>query len=329
MDRQNKLRTIFMGTPDFSVPILEALIKSDFIEVIAIICNQDKPIGRKQILTPPPVKQRIMNYESRIKNKIQILQPDKIRKSEWIEKIKNLKPELIIVAAFGQIIPKEILDIPKYKTINVHSSLLPKLRGASPIQYAILEGYDKTGVTIMLVDELMDHGPILSQKEINIAPKETSETLSQKISQISASFLIDTLKLWINGKIQPQEQNHNEMTLTKILKKEDGKINWADPAETIERQIRAFNIWPGTFCFFRDQDGKEKRLKILEADINSCANKKSENCGFLFTDEKNNLLVKTSTDCLKLIKIQLEGKNQMSATEFINGHLFLINKILE
>ena len=154
-----------MGTPEFAVPILEALIKSDFIEVISTVCNQDKLVGRKQILTPPPTKILAEKYN------IPVLQPDKIRKPEWTEKIKELNPELIVVAAFGQIIPKTILDIPKYKAINVHGSLLPKLRGASPVQFAILEGYEKTGVTIMIMDELMDHGPILSQKKIKISTK--------------------------------------------------------------------------------------------------------------------------------------------------------------
>jgi len=312
-----------MGTPEFAVPILEALIKSDFIEVISTVCNQDKLVGRKQILTPPPTKILAEKYN------IPVLQPDKIRKPEWTEKIKELNPELIVVAAFGQIIPKTILDIPKYKAINVHGSLLPKLRGASPVQFAILEGYEKTGVTIMIMDELMDHGPILSQKKIKIEPKETSKTLFEKMAKIGASLLIETISKWISGQLKVTEQNHDEMTLTKILSKEDGKINWQNSAEKIERQIRAFNIWPGTFCFFKDRDGKERRLKILEADITVCANKKLKDYGFLFTDGKNNLFVKTGKDCLKLTKIQPEGKNQINATGFIGGYSFLINKILK
>ena len=149
------------------------------------------------------------------------------------------------------------------------------------------------------------------------------------MAKLGSDLLMKTLPNWLNGSIKPIEQNHNEMTITKILKKEDGKINWADSAEKIERQIRAFSPWPGTFCFFKDYDSKEKRLKILEADITACVNKKSGNHGFLFTDEKNNLFVETSKDCLKLIKIQPEGKNQMNTAEFINGYSFLINKILE
>lgn len=318
-----------MGTPDFAVPILEALINSDFLEVISAVCNQDSPVGRKQILTPPPIKILAQKYN------IPVLQPDKIRKSEWIEKIKELNPELIVVAAFGQIIPKEILDIPKYKAINVHGSLLPKLRGASPIQYAILEGHQKTGITIMIVDELMDHGPILAQKSIQIEPTETSKTLYPKMAKLGTELLMETLSLWITGKIEPQEQKHDEMTLTKILKKEDGKINWADPAEKIERQIRAFNPWPGAFCFFQDpKNGDQKRLKILEADDNSCDDlslrvrhltDETISIGLLFV-KNNNVLVQTGRDCLRLIEVQPEGKNPMSAQEFLNGCKYLNGK---
>lgn len=312
-----------MGTPEFSIPTLEALLKSDFVEVIAVVCNPDKPIGRDQTPTSPPTK--ILAQ----KHNIPVLQPDKIRKPEWVEKIKELKPELIVVAAFGQIIPKDILDIPKYKSINVHGSLLPKLKGASPIQYAVLEGYEKTGVTIMIMDELMDHGPILSQRDIEMPPKETAKTLHDKMSIVGAELLMDTLPDWIAGKIAPKDQNHAEATLTKIISKEDGKIIWADEAVQIERKIRAFNPWPSTFCLFKDQEGKEKRLKILEADVIRCDAQENEKFGHLFTDANNNLLVKTGKDCLKLNQIQPEGKTAMSAPEFLNGYGYLLKSNLE
>lgn len=328
-----------MGTPEFAVPILETLIKSEFLEITAVICNPDKLIGRKQILTPPPTKILAQKYN------IPIFQPNKIREPEWIKKIKELNPELIVVAAFGQIIPGAILDIPKYSAINVHGSLLPKLRGASPIQYAILEGLEKTGATIMLMDEQMDHGWILDQKEIDIAPKETYSTLSKKMSKISAPFLLETLKLWINGKIKPREQNHNEATYTKIIKKEDGKINWSDSAEKIERQIRAFDPWPGAFCFFQDQDENQKRLKIIGADVVICDDLSLRGAtsrdpslplrtvsaippGLLF-ENNHNILIQTGKNCLKLLKVQPEGKKPMSAREFINGYSHLLNKQLK
>lgn len=313
-----------MGTPEFSVTPLEALIESAFIEVIAVVANQDKPVGRDQTMTPPPTKILAQKYT------IPVLQPDKIRKPEWIEKIKELNPELIVVAAFGQIIPKEILDIPKYKSINIHGSLLPKLRGASPIQFAILEGHQKTGVTIMIMDELMDHGPILSQTEIDIDPKETSETLYKKMSLIGSDLLMRTLPRWLDGSLKPQEQNHDELTLTKILKKEDGKIIWSEPAEKIERQIRAFNPWPQTFCIFKDQNNQDKRLKILDADvITKNTPTQDNNYGLIAIDNENNVLVQTGYGYLKLNKVQPEGKTLMSAQEFMNGYSYLTNKNLK
>lgn len=312
-----------MGTPEFSLAALESLIKSDFIEVIAVVANPDRPVGRNQIMTPPPTKILAQQHN------IPVLQPDRIRKPEWIEKIKELKPELIVVAAFGQIIPKDILDVPEYKSINIHGSMLPKLKGASPIQYAILEGYKKTGATIMIMDELMDHGPILTQQEIELDEKETSETLFKKMSPIGAGLLMATLPDWISGKLQPQEQNHNEATLTKIISKEDGKIIWSETAEKIERQVRAFNPWPGTFCIFKDQSGNEKRLKILDADVANREETTNKNFGYLHSDDKSNLLVNTGKNCLKLNKIQPEGKNPMNAQEFLNGYAFLLNTSLE
>lgn len=310
-----------MGTPDFAVPALEALIKSDFIEVIAVVTNPDRPVGRKQIMTPPPVKVLAEKYG------VPVLQPDRIKKPEWVEKIKELNPELIVVAAFGQIIPKEILDIPKYKTLNIHGSSLPLLRGPSPIPYAILEGHKKTGNTIMLVDERMDHGPILAQEELGIAEKETAETLFEKMAKMGAELLMKTLPLWIDGKITPREQDHKKATYCKIITKEDGRIDWSDNAENIERKIRAFTPWPGTFCFFQDQNGDQKRLKIIEADIAECGDKTPQETGILFI-KNNDILVQTSKDCLKLIKLQPEGKNPLSAEEFINGYKYLLNKKL-
>lgn len=316
----NKIHTIFMGTPEFSIPTLEAIIKSDFIEVIAVVCNPDKPVGRDKTLTPPPTK--ILAQ----KHNIPVLQPDKIRKPEWVEKIKEINPELIIVAAFGQIIPRDILDIPKYKSINIHGSLLPKLRGASPVQYAILEGHKITGPTIMIMDELMDHGPLLAQREIPIDAKETSATLFEKMSLAGADLLIATLPDWIAGKITPQEQNHENATPTKIIKKENGKIDWSRSAEQIERQIRAFNPWPGSFCFYKNND-KIIKISIIEAELPNHTEIEKKSIGEIFADN-GNLVIQTGDGALKINKIQPEGKKSMDAKSFINGYANILNTIL-
>lgn len=342
MTTKKKIKTIFMGTPEFAVPALEALVRSDFIDVIAVVANPDRPVGRKQTIAPPPTKLLAEKYG------IPVLQPDRIKKPEWIEKIKELNPELIIVAAFGQIIPKEILNIPKYKTLNIHGSLLPQLRGPSPIPYAILEGHQKTGNTIMLVDEQMDHGAILLQRELQISEKETAETLFEKMAKMGADLLMEILPLWIDGKLTPQEQNHSEATYCKIITRDDGKIDWSDTADNIERKIRAFTSWPGTFCFFQDQNGDQKRLKIIEANIIECgisslreiearlqpdrtvvlagnAFGQAISIGLLF-ENNHTISVQTGKGCLRLIKVQPEGKSQLSTEEFLNGYKYLLGK---
>lgn len=267
------MKIIFMGTPEFSATILTALLNSDY-EIAAVITNPDAPVGRKQILTPSPVK---VVAE---KNKIPIIQPEKMR---------DFNVDLAIVAAYGKIIPKHILDIPRYGTINVHPSLLPKYRGASPIQNAILNGDKKTSVTIMKLDKEMDHGPILAQEEFPIADSDTYESLSQKLAMMGAELLTKTIPDYVSGKIKPVEQKHAEATYTKIIKKEDGKIDWSKSAAEIERMIRAFYPWPTAWTTWNS-----KVLKILEAEVRN---------------EK-----------LAIKKLQLEGGKILSIKEFLNGH---------
>ena len=267
------MKIIYLGTPKFSVAILEALINSDY-EVTAVITNPDAPVGRKQILTPSPVK---IIAE---KNKIPVIQPDEMR---------NFDVDLAIIAAYGKIISKNILDIPRFGTINIHPSLLPKYRGASPIQNAILNGDKKTGVTIMKLDEEMDHGPILANSELPIADSDTYESLSQKLAKIGAELLIKTIPEYISGKIKPIEQKHAEATYTKIIKKEDGKIDWSKNAAEIERMTRAFYPWPTAWTTWNG-----KILKILEAEVRGGS--------------------------LAIKKLQLEGGKILSIKEFINGH---------
>jgi len=269
-----------MGTPEFGAIILKSLIEND-LKPDLVITQPDKPVGRKQIITPPQVK--VLAQE----NNIPVIQPAELK--EIIEDIKEMNPDLIITAAYGELIPKEVLDIPKHKTINVHPSLLPKYRGASPIQSVILNGDKKTGVTIMLVDEKLDSGPILSQEEIEIKEKETAKELHDKLATLGADLLIKTIPQWVLGTIEEKEQNEDEATYFNVIEKEDGKIDWKESAETIERKVRAFNPWPGTYTFYN-----EKILKILEAEVTG-----------------TKLIIK---------KVQLEGKKPMSFEEFLRGH---------
>ncbi len=260
---------IFFGTPEFSAIILEKLIKADFIPA-AVVCNPDRPVGRKQVTTPPPIKQRIMNYESGIKNKIKILQPEKLDPSLFI--IPNSSFDFFIVAAYARIIPKEILDVPRLGSIGVHPSLLPKYRGATPIQSAILAGEKKTGVTLFLMDEKVDHGAILSNEKLVMRNEETTEALTKKLADLGADLLIETLPKFIKGEITPLPQDESQTTYTKKFKTEDAYIEPQDldkaesengqTAIEIERKIRALNPEPGTWTILNN-----KRTKLLEAEI--------------------------------------------------------------
>lgn len=287
-----------MGTPDFAAPALERLIKAGY-KILAALTGPDKPVGRKQILTPPPIK------KIALKHQIPVLQPEKLLTLK--SQISNLNPNLIIVVAFGKIIPKEILEIPKYGSLNVHPSLLPKYRGPSPIQFAILNGEKITGTTIMLMDEKMDHGPILAQEKIVVEPKETSQTLHQKLSRLGADLLLKTIPLYLSGKIKPKPQDEKKATYTKILSRQDGRIDWQKSAEEIERQIRAFFPWPGAWTIFNG-----KRLKILKAKTNQ--GQPSEKYS------RRLPLIRTGQGYLLLEIVQPEGKKPMSGEEFLRGY---------
>ena len=277
------MKFIFFGTPEFAAIILEKLIQAELMPE-AVICNPDKPTGRKQIITPPPVKVLAQKYG------LTIYQPKD--KNELLEIIKKLQPDLAIVAAFGMLFPKEILAVPKYGFINIHPSLLPKYRGPTPIQNAILNGDEKTGVSLFLIDEEMDHGPILAKRELEFPISNFQfPILSQKLAELGADLLIETLPKYINGEIKPQAQDESQATYTKKFSTQDAYIEpkdleiaqekGGDKAIEIERKIRALNPEPGTFTLSLSKGGL-KRTKLLEAKI---------------IDEK-----------LKITKIQVEGK---------------------
>jgi len=330
----NKIRTILMGTPEFAERIFRKIypeLKSKGFDIIAVITTEDKPIGRKQILTPPPIKKWA------IENNLNVLQPKKIGDPEWNRKIKELAPDLIILAAYGQIIPREILDIPKFGALNIHPSLLPTYRGASPIQAAILNGDKETGVTIILMDEEMDHGDIISNFKFLISNKITYKELEEKLAGASADLLIKILPDWITGKIKPREQDHSKATFCKIIKKEDGRIDWSKSAIEIERQIRAFAKWPESYTEIKSQKpalpasrlkvkNYSLKLKILEAEVE---NKKTDHkIGEVFLDKNKNLCVQAGNGVLILKAVQLEGKKPMTAKDFLNGHPEIVGAIL-
>ncbi len=291
-------RIIFFGTPEFSAITLEGLIKGGY-KPILVVCAPDKPVGRKKIITPPPAK-KIAE-----KNKIKVIQPENLKEIES-KFLLSLKPDLGISSAYGKIIPKKILDIPKKGFLNLHPSLLPKYRGPSPIQTAILNGDKETGATIMLMDKKIDHGPILAQKKIKIKPNIIYKELEKELAEIGSNLLLKTIPKWLEGKIKPKPQNEKKATYTKIIKKEDGKIDWNKSAKKIEQKIRAFSSWPGAFAFFK-KNSKILKAEILEAET---SNKEVPNC----------LCIKCGKDYLLIKKIKPQGKNPMGGKDFINGY---------
>ncbi|MCX6746194.1 MAG: methionyl-tRNA formyltransferase [Candidatus Parcubacteria bacterium] len=311
------IKIIFMGTPEFSVPVLNALIEN--YNAIAVVTQPDKKVGRKQVLTFSPIK------KIALANKIEILQPEKISgKVEFIRRVNDLNPDLIVIAAYGLILPKEILDIPKYGVINVHASLLPKYRGASPIQAAILNGEKETGVTIMLVNEKMDEGDILSQETITITDNDNFASLYEKLSVLGTHLLIEVLLKWLNKEIKPQKQDESQATYCKLITKEDGKIDWHKSAQEIDRQIRALTPWPGTWTVWNN-----KKLKILSASADGSTKlTMTTSAGEVFK-VNNSLAIQCGQGALEILELQLEGKKSMTAKEFLNGYSKIIGAILK
>lgn len=311
----NRTKIIFFGTPQFAVPFFNSISTDAAFEIVGVVTQPDKPVGRKQIITPPPIK------EAAVAKNIPVFQPEKLKSDiNIINNLKQLNPNLAIVVAFGQIIPQEILNIFPNGNINVHPSLLPKYRGASPIQSAILNGDEKTGITIMLMDEKMDHGPILAQQEIILDGNETNESLHNLAAELGKNFLIETVKKYLAKEIEPQEQTHEAATFCQSINKDEAKINWSQSAKAINQKIRAFYPWPVAWTTLDD-----KRLKIFPPAI-IISDKKSSGEIFLVD---NKLAVSCGEQAITLKKIQLEGKREMTAEEFLAGNHDIVGKILK
>lgn len=309
------MKIIFIGTPKFGRIILRAMIDNNFAPIL-VVTAPDKPAGRKQELTPPEVK-----IEAE-KNNIKILQPEKIKGIEG--ELSVVAPDLIVLAAYGQIIPKGILDIPKFGAINIHPSLLPKYRGASPIQSSILNGDKKTGITVYFMDEKMDSGKIIIQKEYKVPDKICYAVMEEELARLGSELLIKTLPKILAGKIPTAAQVESEASYTKIIKKEDGHIDWGKPAASIERQVRAFGSWPGSFSFW----GK-KRIRILESETMPLPNDQNYVIGKVVASPVKELLVACGSNFLIIKKLQLEGKKPISAGEFLKGHKDFIGAVLK
>jgi methionyl-tRNA formyltransferase len=310
------MKIFFMGTGIFASTILEGLINSKF-KPISLITQSSKPTGRQHTVLPSPAKKIALAHN------IEIHEPEKLS-DEIAEYLKKSEIDLIIVADYGRIIPKKILEIPKFGVLNIHPSLLPKYRGPSPIQNAILNGDDTAGVTIMILDEKMDHGPIVSQEEIELKNDLTSPELSKKLAALGEKLLIKILPDFLKGKITAKEQNHEKATYTEIITKEDGRINWQNTAEEIEQQLRAYIEWPGSWTEWKNEKG-DKKIKIFDVAI---AKDNGKNPGLVYS-VNGQLAVQCGFDSLVINQLQLEGKKEILGKEFLRGYPNIIGAILK
>lgn len=300
------MKVIFMGTPDFAVGTLEEIIKAGH-EVVLVVTQPDKPRGRSGALQFPPVK------ECALAHGIEVFQPKKVREEENVEFLRKYQADIIVVAAFGQLLPKSILDMPKYGCINVHASLLPKYRGAAPIQWSILNGDAVTGVTIMQMDVGMDTGDMIEKCEVAISPEETGGGLFDKLAKVGAKLCVETMIKIENGTAVRTPQNHDEATHVSMIGKDLGNIDWNQSAAEIERLVRGLNPWPSAFTKL---DGKT--FKIWKAAV--CTENSDQAPGCIVNVEKGSMDVQTGEGILSLLEVQLEGKKRMDADAFLRGY---------
>jgi methionyl-tRNA formyltransferase len=317
------MRIVFIGAGEIGVPTLEALLKSEH-ELVGVVTQPNKPVGRAQLIEPPPIRRAITRsgglqsaagYSTAGKPSfLDILQPTRIKDPKAIEEIRALKPDAIVVMAYGQILPREVLEIPKVACLNLHASLLPRWRGAAPIQAAIASGDRETGITVMYMDEGLDTGDILLQRTIDIRQDDTGGSLHNRLAQIAPEALLESLELLAQGRAPRVPQDNALATVAPKLNREHGRIDWSKPAEVIERKIRAFNPWPGAFTTISTNG--THNLKIFSATIVELQRKP----GGILRSEKE-LIIAAGEGGLSLREVQLEGKRRMSAAEFLRGHL--------
>ncbi len=313
------MRIVFIGTGEIGVPTLRALLDSEH-EVVGMVTQPDKPVGREQRIEPPPIKKVITGSgdlqiagglsTAGKSSLLEILQPVRIKDPQAIEQIRGLTPDVIVVVAYGQILPRGVLEIPGLACLNLHASLLPRWRGAAPIQAAIAAGDRETGITVMYMDEGLDTGDMLLQRSAEILPNDTGGALHDRLAQIAPETLLESLRLLAAGNAPRIPQENARATYAPKLKREHGQIDWSEAAEAIERKIRAYNPWPGASMKIDRQN-----LKIFSASVVDLHGQPGE---ILRSDKE--LIVATGKGALSLAEVQLEGKRQMSAAEFLRGH---------
>lgn len=309
------MKVIFMGTPDFAAADLRAL-HEDGQEILAVVTQPDRPKGRKHTLTESPVKQTATALG------VPVLQPERASAPDFIETVRQMAPDIIVVSAFGQILKQELLDIPHYGCVNVHASLLPKYRGASPIQWAVCNGEEYSGVTTMQMDAGIDTGDILLQEKVKLRADETGGSLFDRLAEVGADLLIRTIHGLKEGTIQPVPQDGAQATTVRMISKTDGKIDWTLPAEVIERHIRGFDPWPSAFTY---RGGK--LLKIWKARALESTGKKKA-CGCVTEVDGNTFSIACGEGILKVLEVQPEGKRRMDTAAYLRGYPVTAGEVL-
>ena len=305
------MRVVFMGTPDFALPVLDSLLSGGH-QVVGVYTRPDRPAGRGRHLTPPPVKTYAQEHG------LALFQPASLRDPGAVQELLSLGPEVIIVAAYGRILPPEVLEVPPKGVLNLHPSLLPKYRGPSPVAAALLEGDSVTGVTVMLIDQGMDTGDILAQRQTPIAPQETAGQLTDRLFHLGAELLAEVLPPWMDGKITPIPQQDEQATTTRRYTKEDGEMDWSLPAVVLERRLRAFQPWPGCYTHWNG-----KLLKVLDGVVVSDGDSQGGPPGRVLALPAGNgspVAVVTGHGLLGLVKVQREGRRPQAIEEMVRGY---------
>lgn len=311
-----KLRTIFMGTPDFAVPCLDMLIKEDY-QIAAVVTQPDRPKGRGRKMTYSPVKEAALLYN------LLVLQPDSIKSDDFYNLMAALAPDVIIVVAYGQLLPKRILDLPPCGCINVHASLLPKYRGAAPIHWAVINGEAKTGITTMVMDVGMDTGDMLIKNELPILPEDTTGSLHDKLKEMGAVVLSDTLRQIADGTVSRQPQNDAEATYARMLDRDIERIDWHQPASAIHNLVRGLNPWPGAYCRLQNKSLKIWQTKVYD-EIEPCALP-----GRIVQLTKEGFVVETGKGTIEILEVQPESKRRIKASDYVCGYCLTVDNLFE
>lgn len=309
------MRILFIGTGEIGLPVLRWLRAHHLHQLVGVVTQPDKPVGRDQRIQAPPIKAAIADVN------IPVLQPRRIKHEEAVAEIRALCPEVIVVMAYGQILSRAVLEIPSLACLNLHASLLPKHRGAAPIQAAILAGDCETGITVMYMDEGLDTGDMLLQSGIALAPDETGESLHDRLAEVAPRALAEALDALQSGTAPRVPQDSASATYAPKLEREHGLIDWSERAEAIERKIRAYDPWPGAYALLRDDAGRQRKLKIFSATIVSTDSAAAGE----FAQSAGGLVVGTRAGALLLGEVQLEGKKRMQASNLLRGHGWLAN----